>query len=93
MFVLLALAIASCEKPSLESPTDVELVPEAGYIRFSTGVATKAPMIENMRGRNFGVLGYFYGYSTKAWTSGCMRIGRHQKQSLLWLSNHKGHET
>lgn len=65
MFVLLALAIASCEKPSLESPTDVELVPEAGYIRFSTGVATKAPMIENMRGKNFGVLGYFYGYSTK----------------------------
>ena len=65
MFVLLALAIASCEKPSLDSPTDVELVPEAGYIRFSTGVATKAPMIENLRGKSFGVFGYTYGYSTK----------------------------
>lgn len=65
MFVLLALAIASCEKPSLDSSTDVELVPEAGYIRFSTGVATKAPMIENLRGKSFGVFGYTYGYSTK----------------------------
>lgn len=65
MFVLLAFAIASCEKPSLESPNDIEIVPEAGYIRFSTGVATKAPMIENLRGKSFGVFGYKYGYSTR----------------------------
>lgn len=65
MFMLFALAVVSCEKPSLDSPADVELVPEAGYIRFSTGVATKAPMIENLRGKSFGVFGYSYGYSTK----------------------------
>ena len=65
MFVLLAFAIASCEKPSPESTKDIELVPEAGYIRFSTGVATKAPLIDNMRGQSFGVHGYKYGYSTR----------------------------
>lgn len=65
MFVLLAFAVASCEKPSPEPTTDIELIPEAGYIRFSTGVATKSPLIENLRGKNFGVFGYQYGYSTK----------------------------
>lgn len=65
MLMLLAAAFVSCEKPSLESSTDIELIPEAGYIRFSTGVATKAPIIQNLRGQNFGVLGYNYGYSTK----------------------------
>lgn len=63
-FILLfAVAVASCEKPEMK-PADIELLPEAGYIRFSTEVATKAPMIESMRGRNFGVLGYEYGLNS-----------------------------
>ena len=64
MIMLLAAAFASCEKPSLESSTDIELIPEAGYIRFSTGVATKAPIIENLRGSQFGVFGYSYSLSS-----------------------------
>lgn len=63
--MLLAAALVSCEKPSFESSTDIEIIPEAGYIRFSTGVATKAPIIQNLREKSFGVLGYNYGYSTR----------------------------
>lgn len=62
--MLIAVAFASCEKPSVESSTDIELIPAAGYIRFSTGVATKAPIIENLRGKSFGVLGYSYGFNS-----------------------------
>lgn len=67
MFLLFAVAVgfASCEKSQVDPSNEIELIPEAGYIRFSTGVATKAPIILNMRGKNFGVLGYNYGYSTK----------------------------
>lgn len=61
--LLFAVAMASCEKVEMK-PADIELIPEAGYIRFSTGVATKAPIIEDMKGRNFGVLGYEYGLNT-----------------------------
>ena len=60
IFMLLAAALVSCEKPSFESSTDIEIIPEAGYIRFSTGVATKAPIIQNLREKSFGVLGYNY---------------------------------
>lgn len=65
MLMLLAAASVSCEKQSYEPSNDIELIPEAGYIRFSTGVATKAPIIQNLRGKTFGVLGYNYGYSTR----------------------------
>lgn len=65
MLMLFATALVSCEKQSYEPSNEIDLVPEAGYIRFSTGVATKAPIIQNLRGKSFGVLGYNYGYSTR----------------------------
>lgn len=56
---IISLLICSCEKSGI-AVQDVELLPEYGYIRFSTDVATKAPMIENLRNNNFGVMGYVY---------------------------------
>lgn len=65
LLIFFAIAIfASCEKAQVDNSNEIELIPEAGYIRFSTSVATKAPIISNLRGKSFGVLGYNYGYST-----------------------------
>lgn len=63
IILLFAVAFASCEKAGFISE-EIELFPHAGYIRFSTGVKTKAPIIDNMKSRNFGVLGYEYGMNT-----------------------------
>lgn len=63
IILLFAVAFASCEKAGFVSE-EIELFPHAGYIRFSTGVKTKAPIIDNMKARNFGVLGYEYGMNT-----------------------------
>ena len=63
IILLFAVAFASCEKAGLASE-EIELIPKAGYIRFSTGVSTKAPIIENMKSRDFGVFGYEYGMNT-----------------------------
>ena len=64
IFALLASVVTSCEKPVVVPSTDIELIPEAGYIRFSTGVASKTPIIDNLRGEKFGVFGYSYLSST-----------------------------
>ena len=64
LLALLAVVSVSCEKTGIDSSTEVELAPQGGYIRFSTKVSTKAPLLTNLRGTNFGVLGYKYTYST-----------------------------
>jgi len=68
LFALIAVVSVSCEKTGMGSSTDVGLVPEGGYIRFSTKVSTKAPLLTNLRENSFGILGYEYNYSTN-WES------------------------
>ena len=64
ILVLLAGMHVSCEKQPINPSEEIELIPEAGYINFSTGVVTKAPIIEDMKDKSFGVFGYEYGFST-----------------------------
>lgn len=64
LLALLAVVSVSCEKTSIDSSTEVDLGPNSGFIRFSTRVATKAPILTDLKGNHFGVLGYDYSYST-----------------------------
>lgn len=64
LLALLAVVSVSCEKTGIDSSTEVELEPNSGFIRFSTKVATKAPILTDLKGNHFGVLGYEYSYST-----------------------------
>ena len=64
LLALLAVVSVSCEKTGIDSSTEVDLGPNSGFIRFSTKVATKAPILTDLKGNHFGVLGYDYSYST-----------------------------
>lgn len=64
LLALLAVVSVSCEKTGIDSSTEVDLGPNSGFIRFSTKVATKAPILTDLKGNHFGVLGYEYSYST-----------------------------
>ena len=57
-YLSLILALVSCEKGTVLHPQ--EPGEWGGYITFSTGIETKTPINENMRGKNFGVLAYSY---------------------------------
>ena len=64
----LALVSTSCEKVIHEQEENL-LPPEgSGYIKFTTGVESRAPIITDMKGKSFGVIGFTYPeYQT--WTS------------------------
>lgn len=57
-YLSLILALVSCEKGTVLHPQ--EPGEWGGYITFSTGIETKTPINENMRGKDFGVLAYSY---------------------------------
>lgn len=59
-----ALMFASCEQESQPTYPNGELPIFNGYMQFSTEVSTRSDLATNMRGRNFGVLGYSYSYTT-----------------------------
>lgn len=59
-----ALLFASCEQESQPTYPNGELPIFNGYMQFSTEVSTRSDLATNMRGRNFGVLGYSYSYTT-----------------------------
>lgn len=63
-FIVLALLVLSCQKAD---NGEIELPLDTGYITFSTSVATKAPIIKSLRGREFGVMGFKYP-NYQAWT-------------------------
>lgn len=54
----------SCEQEPQPTWPDGELPIFNGYMQFSTDVSTRADLATNMRGRDFGVLGYSYSYTT-----------------------------
>lgn len=58
------LLLASCEQEPQPTYPNRELPIFNGYMQFSTEVSTRADLATNMRGRNFGVLGYSYSYTT-----------------------------
>ena len=64
----LALVSTSCEKVIHEQEENL-LPPEgSGYIKFTTNVESRAPIITDMKGKSFGVIGFTYPeYQT--WTS------------------------
>lgn len=56
----LALVSTSCEKVIHEQEENL-LPPEgSGYIKFTTGVESRAPIITDMKGKSFGVIGFTY---------------------------------
>lgn len=59
-----ALLVASCEQESQPTYPNGELPIFNGYMQFSTEVSTRSDLATNMRGRDFGVLGYSYSYTT-----------------------------
>ncbi len=59
-----ALLLASCEQESQPTYPNGELPIFNGYMQFSTEVSTRSDLATNMRGRDFGVLGYSYSYTT-----------------------------
>lgn len=59
-----ALLFASCEQESQPIYPNGELPIFNGYMQFSTDVSTRSDLATNMRGRDFGVLGYSYSYTT-----------------------------
>jgi hypothetical protein len=58
------LLFASCEQEPQPSYPNGDLPIFNGYMQFSTEVSTRSDLATNMRGRNFGVLGYSYSYTT-----------------------------
>lgn len=54
----------SCEQEPQPTWPDGELPIFNGYMQFSTEVSTRADLATNMRGRDFGILGYSYAYTT-----------------------------
>ena len=59
-----ALLFASCEQETQPTYPNGELPIFNGYMQFSTDVSTRSDLATNMRGRDFGVLGYSYSYTT-----------------------------
>lgn len=56
----LALVSTSCEKVIHEQEENL-LPPEgSGYIKFTTNVESRAPIITDMKGKSFGVIGFTY---------------------------------
>ena len=55
---------ASCEQEVQPTYPNGELPIFRGYMQFSTEVSTRSDLATNMRGRDFGVLGYSYPYTT-----------------------------
>ena len=58
------LMFASCEQETQPTYPNGELPIHHGYMQFSTEVSTRSDLATNMRGRDFGVLGYSYSYTT-----------------------------
>ncbi len=60
-----ALSFVACEQEVQRTyPDNGELPIFRGYMQFSTEVSTRSDLATNMRGRDFGVLGYSYSYTT-----------------------------
>lgn len=59
-----ALLFASCEQEVQPTYPNGELPIFRGYMQFSTEVSTRSDLATNMRGRDFGVLGYSYPYTS-----------------------------
>ena len=70
IYIILASALfaTSCEKELPITYPDNELPIHLGYMQFSTGVSTRAQLATDMKGKNFGVLGYKYSPTTN-WAS------------------------
>lgn len=63
---LIVLFLSSCEKTSVQSPDDENvIIPAGNYIMFSSKVDTKAELVTDMVGRDFYVLGYEYSNDTE----------------------------
>lgn len=63
--ICLACLALSCEKsPVGTASTGIELLPPLGYITFNTDVATKAEIVNSLKGKSFGVYGFSYSNST-----------------------------
>ena len=63
--LFLAFLTLSCEKAPIDNPsTGIGLVPPLGYITFNTDVATKAEIVNSLKGKSFGVYGFSYSNST-----------------------------
>lgn len=60
----LTLLFTSCEQEPQPTWPDGELPIFNGYMQFSTEVSTRSDLATNMRGRDFGVLGYSYSYTS-----------------------------
>lgn len=60
-----ALFLASCEKEPVLQQGDGNYYPIfRGYMQFSTEVSTRAQLATNMRGKDFGVIGFQYSPTT-----------------------------
>lgn len=59
--VLILIFVISCQK---QAHTPDIIYSEGGLISFSTRVETRAPIIEDLNGRNFGVYGYSFSNLT-----------------------------
>ena len=64
LILFLAFLTQACEDASVDPSTGTELVPSLGYITFNTDVATKAEIVNSLKGKSFGVYGFSYPNST-----------------------------
>lgn len=64
LILFLAFLTQACEEASVDPSTGTELVPSLGYITFNTDVATKAEIVNSLKGKSFGVYGFSYPNST-----------------------------
>ncbi len=67
LLIIFAMAFISCEKIGSDSE-EIDLSQKAGYIKFSSSVSTKAPIITSLRGDAFGVIGFEYP-NYQSWSS------------------------
>ena len=59
-----ALFISSCEDEQPNNASNEPLPIFRGYMQFSTEVSTRAQLATNMRGKDFGVIGFQYSSTT-----------------------------
>lgn len=65
IIISLASLAMSCERTPVDNPSaGIELLPPLGYITFNTDVATKAEIVNSLKGKSFGVYGFSYSNST-----------------------------
>ena len=64
-----AILLCSCEKHEQESTHSGNWPVSYGYMQFSTNVSTKANIATNMKGKQFGVIGYKYSKTSNWETS------------------------